>query len=174
VTNAHYAAFVRATGRAPPEPWAGGTFAPGTADHPVVEVTYADAEAYARWAGKRLPTADEWEKAARGTDGRTYIWGNEFRAEACNTGESGAGGTSPVAGFAEDKSPYGVIGFAGNVAEWTSSRERDETGMPRRVICGGSWLESGVIVSIASFRRRASGEDVKRADLGFRCAKDAR
>ena len=171
VSNAEYARFVRATGWAPPSHWKDSSPPADTAEHPVVNVTYSDAEAYARWAGKRLPTADEWEKAARGTDARVYPWGADFAAGLCNTLEAGLGDTSPRNQFPSDKSPYGVIGMAGNVAEWTSSTERDETGLDCRVICGGSWLESGFIVSIASFRRTTSGQDMMRVDLGFRCAK---
>ncbi|RPI01568.1 MAG: hypothetical protein EHM71_16275, partial [Zetaproteobacteria bacterium] len=156
VSNAEYSRFVKATGRSPPSHWLGGSPPPGLADHPVVNVTREDAEAYARWAGKRLPTAEEWEKAARGVDARVYPWGNAFRADYCNTAESNLGGTCAADAFAQDASPYGVIGMGGNVSEWTSSVLTDDAGETTRVICGGSWLESGRIVALAAFRRKST------------------
>lgn len=171
VTNEEYAAFVKATAWPPPTHWGGPVPPPELARHPVVNVTYRDAEAYARWAGKRLPTSDEWEKSARGVDARVYPWGNTFLQGCCNSDESGLEGTSPVDGFPNDRSPYGVVGMGGNVAEWTSSFELNEDGNQSRVVCGGSWYEAGEIVAIASFRRFAVGEDVSRDDLGFRCAR---
>lgn len=171
VSNADYGAFVQATERNPPSHWNGQSPPPDIADHPVVNVTYEDAAAYARWVGKRVPTADEWEKAARGEGGRIYPWGNTFVAGRCNTGETGINETRKVDAFPRDESPYGVIGMAGNAAEWTSSVEDSTFGDEMRVVCGGSWLESGSIVSIASFRRTAVGDEVMRPDIGFRCAK---
>lgn len=174
VSNTDYGAFVRSTGRKPPAHWNGPSPPEEIARHPVVNVTFADAAAYAAWAGKRLPSADEWEKAARGEDGRVYPWGNAFEQGRCNSDEAGIAQTCPTDGFPRDRSPYGVLGMAGNAAEWTASTEEDVDGNAVRVICGGSWLESGVIVSIASFRRTASAEDVMREDIGFRCAESVR
>jgi len=171
VSNADYGAFVQATGRNPPSHWNGRSPSPEIADHPVVNVTHEDAKAYARWVGKRIPTADEWEKAARGADARIYPWGNTFVVGHCNTDETGIDETRKVDAFPRDESPYGVIGMAGNAAEWTSSVEDSTVGNEMHVVCGGSWFESGTIVSIASFRRTAVGNNVMRADMGFRCAK---
>ena len=171
ISNADFGAFVQATGRNPPNHWKGRSPPPEIADHPVVNVTYKDAKAYAQWVGKRIPTADEWEKAARGEDGRIYPWGNTFVAGHCNTDETGIDETRKMNAFPRDESPYGVIGMAGNAAEWTSSAEDSTLGNGMRVVCGGSWLESGTIVSITSFRRTAVGNEVMRPDLGFRCAK---
>ena len=88
------------------------------ADHPVTGISWHDVRAYAEWAGKRLPTEAEWEKAARGSDGKKWPWGNIFERNRCNLGTDAA----PVGSFPGDKSPYGVFDMAGNVQEWTASR----------------------------------------------------
>ena len=93
VTNAEYKVFVEATRHEHPAHWRRGTWPEGKADHPVVQVTWESAAAYAVWAGKRLPTEQEWEKAARGVDGRRWPWGNAFDPRRCNTSSDG---TTPV------------------------------------------------------------------------------
>lgn len=127
VTNAQYAAFVQATDYTAPAHWTYGGLPEDKVDHPVVYVTWHDAVTFGHWlsdrAGKayRLPSEAEWEKAARGHDGRLYPWGDEWDLARCNTKESGIGDTTPVTAFPSGASPYGVLGMAGNVFEWTLS-----------------------------------------------------
>ncbi len=133
VTNAQYAAFVRATGHRLPEHWRliGGQPPRGKENHPVVYVSRDDVIAYCRWlsevTGKsyRLPSEAEWEKAARGTDGRIYPWGNQWDPNRCNSEEGGVGDTTPVGAYPEGASPYGVLDMAGNVEERPRSFWRD-------------------------------------------------
>jgi formylglycine-generating enzyme required for sulfatase activity len=131
VTNAQYAAFVEATGDERPRHWEGGKPPGGKEDHPVVNVSWNDAVAYCNWlaevTGKpyRLPSEAEWEKGARGSDGRIYPWGNQWDAERCNSKEGGEGDTTPVGAYPEGASPYGLLDMAGNVWEWTRSVYKD-------------------------------------------------
>lgn len=151
VTNAEYKRFLDANPKHPVpfvnESWATPynwdekkrAYPAGKENHPVVLISWHDAKAYADWAGKELPTEQEWEKAARGTDGREYPWGSEWRGGYANTDEAGMGGTSPVGQFSpRGDSPYGCVDMAGNIWEWTDSPNRggDDT---RRVVRGGSW-----------------------------------
>jgi formylglycine-generating enzyme required for sulfatase activity len=157
VTNAQYAAFVEAAGHEPPERWKGKKPPQGKEDHPVVYVSWRDAMAYCKWlseaTGKayRLPSEAEWEKAARGTNGRIYPWGDGWDAKRCNAREGGKAGTTPVGAYPQGASPYGVLDMAGNVWEWCHSlyrpypynaadgREDAEAG-DLRVLRGGAFL----------------------------------
>ena len=122
--------------------WTDGQYPPGKAQNPVVLVSYADALAYARWYGEqtgatyRLPTAREWEKAARGKDGRYFPWGNNWLDEGTNAAVSGLNYTSAIATFPLSKSVYGVEDMAGNVFEYTSTLQWQGT---RVVMKGCSW-----------------------------------
>jgi formylglycine-generating enzyme required for sulfatase activity len=117
VTNAQYARFIAATGHRPPSDWKNGKIQQGVLLHPVTLVNWYDATAYAKWAGKRLPTESEWEKAARGTDGRRWPWGNEMDPTRLNTYYN-VGSATNVTAYANGASPYGVFDMAGNVDEW--------------------------------------------------------
>ena len=117
VTNAQYARFIASTGHRAPSDWKGGKMQQGTALYPVTLVNWFDAKAYAKWAGKRLPTEAEWEKAARGTDGRRWPWGNEMNPARLNTYYN-VGSASNVNTYSNGVSPYGVYDMAGNVDEW--------------------------------------------------------
>ncbi len=137
VTNAHYYQFVRETGTEPPCDWVDGTYPKHKGDHPVVWVTYEDAELFARYAGGRLPTFPEWQYAARGHDDRRFPWGNEIDKPRCNTAELGAMGTTPVGAFPDGISPFGTYDMIGNVWEWTDTAYDDAAQF--RVACGGAW-----------------------------------
>jgi iron(II)-dependent oxidoreductase len=120
VTNVEYAKFIVATKHRPPLDWENGTIPDGKLLHPVTMVSWYDAQAYCRWEGKRLPTEVEWEKAARGTDGRRWPWGNKMDPAKLNTYYH-VGSTTEVMRYANSVSPYGVFDMAGNVSEWTAS-----------------------------------------------------
>ncbi len=183
VTNEEYAVFVQASGHSTPSHWPEGGVPGGLGSEPVVNVTWSDAAAYAQWAGKRLPTEAEWEKAARGTEGNRYPWGSRFSAELCNTSEGGVRGVANAGSYRGGASPYGVSEMAGNVREWTAdfydgryyvnAPERDPKG-PRggvsRVVRGGSWRLSREWA--LTFARSRLRPDEAHSDLGFRCASD--
>ncbi len=127
VRNREYQAFVAATGHRLPQTWRRG-YPEALAEHPVTGVAYHDALAFCRWAREvtglplRLPTEPEWEKAARGADGRLYPWGETWQASLCNNREGKSKGTSPVTQYSPaGDSPYGMADAAGNAQDWCSS-----------------------------------------------------
>lgn len=140
-------------------------FPPKKADHPVVLVTWHDAQAYCTWVGLLLPTEEQWEKAARGTDDRIYPWGNELDSGRANTGEARFMATTPVGQFSPNNdSPYGCSDMAGNVWEWTASWY--DASKRSRVMRGGSW---NVFQWAARVSFRAHGPlDSANFDVGFR------
>lgn len=154
---------------------------PAGADlHPVVNITWEEAQAYAQWARKRLPTEEEWEKAARGIDGRQYPWGDKFDRTLCNTEESGIHRTTPVYKYPNGRSIYDVHDLAGNVLEWTASKYRPYSGNSYetvdfeedfRVLRGGSWLQKGSFDARCARRFYAPASN-RSNFIGFRCIKD--
>jgi len=175
VTNAQYGAFCKATGRRFPSESGQGD------DHPVVYVDWEDATAYCEHYGLRLPTEAEWEYGARGSEGRTYPWGDEWDAQKCCSGDNrGPGGrTFPVGSFAASGSWCGALDMAGNVWEWCSdwydedyyqsSPSSDPSGPTAggaRVLRGGGWFSYAYGCRSALRRRDTPSE--RDLGLGFR------
>jgi formylglycine-generating enzyme required for sulfatase activity len=163
VTNAQYERFVAETDAFDPPHW------PAPADHPVTFVDWREASAFCAWAGARLPTEAEWEKAARGTDGRTYPWGDEDDEGRATVGAGMKhGSTSAVGSHPDGVSPYGLQDMAGNVWEWTSTEY-----LPgERVLRGGSFASPGL--AWARCTMRSHSRPVRRqAHIGFRIARGA-
>jgi len=167
-----------------PEYWRTGKW--NRPNFPVVGVSWYEAAAYANWLSKkkgknyRLPTEAEWEKAARGTDGREYPWGNEFDKNKCNSRECGLKRTGPVGIFPNGKSPYGCMDMAGNVFEWCLDWHNDDyykksptknpTGPSKgsfRVLRGGCWF-FGASSCRAAFRGGGRLPDLPDVFVGFR------
>jgi formylglycine-generating enzyme required for sulfatase activity len=183
VTNADFAQFVEATGHQTDAEKAGLSrtwrdAAEGKDNHPVVYVSWNDAVAYCEWVGKRLPTEAEWEKAARGTEGWIYPWGNDYDASKLNGKDSGLRGTAAVGSFSAGASPYGAEDMGGNVWEWTadwyeaypgSSFQSPYYGGKYRVLRGGAWFETAEFVRTTT--RNATSDTAANDDLGFRCAR---
>jgi serine/threonine-protein kinase len=171
VTQAEYKRFLDANSQYPvpssssPDSWdqQDWSYPSDKADQPVVLVSWEDAQAYAKWAGKRLPTEEEWEKAARGTDGRQYPWGdNAPTINLCNFNKE-IGGTTQVGLYSpQGDSPYGCMDMSGNVWEWTGSAEGNY-----KVLRGGSWYHDAASVGAAS--RYSDPLDARDILIGFRC-----
>lgn len=151
ITCAEYRAFVVATDHTPPAYWGSDEPPAELLDHPVVTVTWSDARSYCRWLSTateysfRLPSEAEWEKAARGGDGRIFPWGDRWEPGCCNIAAGGAGATSMVGSYPQDTSPYGCVDLAGNVEEWTASMYTPYLGSSQSsaasmiVVRGGRW-----------------------------------
>ena len=199
VTTVQYLRYVLANNLPPLVDWKwGGAFQETMASHPVMHVSWFEADAYCKWAGKRLPTSAEWEKAARGTDGRIYPWGNQpaglSRANFGRTGLSGPVRDRPerlllyppivsVDKYENAVSPYGVFNMAGNVAEWTADwydpyyyrygPNRNPKGPDHgshKAFRGGGWVDS--TPSVRPAQRNGADPKTRMNWLGFRCARD--
>lgn len=202
VTTVQYLKYVLAKDLPPLIDWQydGGNFQETMASHPVMHVSWADADAYCKWAGKRLPTEAEWEKAARGEDGRIYPWGNQpaglSRANFGRTGLSGPVRDRPerlvlyppiisVDKYDNAVGPYGTFQMAGNVAEWVADwydKEYYKTAPDRnpkgpengtqKSFRGGGWIDS--TPSVRGAQRNGTDPSTKMNWMGFRCARDAK
>jgi formylglycine-generating enzyme required for sulfatase activity len=195
VTNGRYQQFVKGAGHRPPQHpknpsrtlWQGTTIPESIADRPVINVDWHDAAAYCRWAGKRLPTEAEWEKAARGVDDRRFPWGDvEPTSKHLNYNQQWIGEKTlmPVGSYEAGKSPYGVYDMAGNVWEWVAdwydplyyekSPPKDPKGPAigtHKVIRSSGWHVETPLVRIFT---RVKSDPLNRNDsTGFRCAMDA-
>ena len=181
VTNQEYKMFVDVSGHRTPAHWTSGTYPLDQADHPVANVSWSDAQTYAEWVGKRIPTEAEWEKAARGTMGQTYPWGDAFRKDNVNSGND-YGGTTPAREFPGGVSPYGVFDMCGNVMEWVADWYYDEyyktapwdnpegpPGGQYRSVRGGFYAGNKADVRCAA--RHWAPEVNMQDHIGFRCAK---
>ncbi len=190
VTNLAYQKFIEAKNYPAPPDWKGKTFPAGQDQFPVTDVTWSDANAFAVWHKKRLPTEEEWEFAARGNDQRTYSWGNEFAIGKANV-KSNSNPTQknkiPVGSYKDAASPFGAVDMIGNVWEWTASslkpypngRAIESKGYKNlKVIRGGAWMSESAQAT-TTYRR---GWPASRTDwnetppdysgTGFRCAQD--
>ncbi len=183
VTNADFAAFVEATGyvtyreqQGSPQNWR-SAYAEGKDNHPVVFVTFEDAQAFCQWAGKRLPTEFEWEKAARGPEGFLYPWGNEYDPTLLNGKDSGLRGTTAVGSYPPNG--YGLFDVAGNVKEWVDSPyvaypgsdyQDNHYSPDYRGLRGGGWFDEAEFV-LSTNRNGGDPAITANDDIGFRCAK---
>lgn len=194
VTNAEYRKFVEATGHPAPNvdkmtwesyglvhpwertrrfAWNNGAPPEGRRDHPVVLVSRPDARAYAAWLSRvtgkawRLPTEHEWEKAARGVDGRRFPWGNGFSPQLLNSHDAGPFDTVSVGSYPRGASPFGMNDAAGQVFEWTSTPD----GEGRAIVKGGSWDDKGCGVCRPA-ARHSRPVDIKHILIGFRLVQE--
>jgi len=198
VTNAQYKKFIDATKHRPPAKehsfgtpvWSGNSYPSEKAGHPVVNIGWDDVNAYCKWARLRLPIELEWEKGARGIDGRLYPWGDEWDKKKCrNSLDLGFGesvGTVSIFNYLEGTSPWGLFQVAGNVWEWCADEyeinayERYKRGNLRMVKCyssavtrGGSCYRSIPEFYLCTYRNYQLINLPFRDFIGFRCAKDA-
>jgi formylglycine-generating enzyme required for sulfatase activity len=191
VTNKRYKRFIDATVYKVPWSqdeavkayiwdWQKRMYPEGKGDDPVVLVSWDDAKAFCTWAGKRLPTEAEWEKAARGPKGKPYPWGNDWAKGKANTAESGLKQTSPAGAFKDDVSEYGVYDLAGNASEWVEEWFAPYPGNPMksyealnkyRVLRGGSWDYGHSIAN--GYHRQYALPQSQMTAIGFRCVKAA-
>ena len=179
VTNEEYRRFIVATNHRAPPAWIGKTYvAPERANFPVRGVNWDDANDYAKWAGKRLPTEEEWEFAARGTDGRRYPWGNDWRPGLANANAANSGIVD--VGQYKGASPFGAYDMVGNACEWTASTLQAYPGgqippqvsLDLRVIRGGTF-QSNENQATCTYRRPWPARAASTySQTGFRCAKD--
>jgi formylglycine-generating enzyme required for sulfatase activity len=185
VASRAFAQFCRATGRPfPPD------FREDRPDFPVTNITFSEAQEFARWAGKRLPSRNEWEKAARGSDNRAYPWGDQHNSSRANVADNAAGPrtAATVKSFPQGASPYGLLNMAGNVWEFVNEMHTPSAGALQSfknllsppptaqeewtAICGGSFQEP--LVKNAALEWAAVPVRYRSPAIGLRCVKDIR
>jgi len=184
VTNSQYKVYLDSSKVEPPHRWENGNYGFGEDGLPIISITWDAARAYALFVGKRLPTEAEWEKAARGVDGRRFPWGNDWDPRRANNGDQ----LMPIMSFPSGVSPFGCYDMAGNAAEWVDAwyeayprTEADvlPRGIPdrneqfrkrKRVYRGGSWNSFGKFLRATN--REGTGADKEWVYVGFRCARD--
>ena len=179
VTTEQYARYIAATGAAAPADWTDGKPPEGREKLPITNITWPDAMRYAAWAGKRLPTEAEWEKAARGTDGRLFPWGSVDDPAQRNLDSEKL---RPVGQFSAGASPYGCLDMSGNAWEWTAdwfegypgtSARSPHFGQQYKVIRGGGGVYLYGVPNTGTCTQRARLVPYGAHDfIGFRCVKD--
>ena len=178
VSNGDYLAFVEANNHRRPVSWTQGMMLPENSELPVVGISWEDARMYCRFLGKRLPTEAEWERAARGTQGRKYPWGPSFSPNFSVTRESGIDSSVNVESVNRDQTPEGIRHLAGNVREYVSDAYRpggraeriSDSNSMERVVRGSSWAFGSF--EAAGFYRGYTRPNLAWPDVGFRCAND--
>ncbi|MCI0660550.1 MAG: SUMF1/EgtB/PvdO family nonheme iron enzyme, partial [Acidobacteria bacterium] len=175
VTNEEYLRFIKATRHPAPAHWKEGSFKESEAKFPVVNVSWSDANAYAKWADKRLPTEAEWEFTARGYDQRIYPWGKKWRRDLANAGRGRRGRIAAVGSYNTGASPFGALDMCGNVWEWTSGNlfnyaDVTKELVPGKVIRGGAY-------DVPPARATTTYRGIVPPDngydkTGFRCVRD--
>lgn len=165
ITNKQYAKFLEETDNRNPKYWSYRLY--NQPNQPVVGIGWADAEAYSKWAGKSLPSEEEWEKAARGTDGRIWPWGNKPSGRKYNGKMEGNLAPVEVGSYPNGSSPYGIMDMSGNVYEMTTG----SWGGTGKAMRGGSYLNIGAYTR-TMFRWATEAEETGTEYLGFRCVAD--
>jgi len=186
VTNAEYKRFIDDSGyHYLPANWVDGEYPEGKGDYPVTHLTWDEAFTYALWAGKRLPSEEQWEKAARGANGNMYPWGNEYVKGNANINLDGKRELAPVGSYPNDKSSYGVFDLGGNVMEWTrnwyraypgNARKDSRFGEKYKSLKGSAFQKAGHYFLDAyrfAFSRTEADPDGYYENVGFRCVKAA-
>lgn len=173
VTNSQYHQFVLATHHRVPSHWENGRPPPGQENHPVVYVGYADAEAYARWAGKELPTREQWMRAFRGDSDQLFPWGNQYRPGLANDAGNSFGSTSPVDATPADRSPFGVFNLVGNVSELLRGQTVYQS-QNCRVAKGAEFCMRGEVYGLGLMSFYYADGREKDKGVGFRCVIEKR
>ncbi|MEE8185183.1 MAG: SUMF1/EgtB/PvdO family nonheme iron enzyme [Thermodesulfobacteriota bacterium] len=188
VSNTEYMKFFKATDHKMPDHWMknAGKIPSNKENHPVTYINWFSAKTYCEWKDKRLPTEAEWEKTARGTNGRVFPWGNKFDMNKGNTPQYGKEDTMAVGSFENGKSPYGVYDMAGNVFEWIddwylaypgNKHPDPNEGERYRIVRGGSWYDCTYYkcgISAPTYNRIFFNPYTKNNNFGFRCVKDVK